>query len=151
THARQAAQRILEMNPGETRAKQLLTQVERKESECRRIRDEKNRIYEAALEAERRNDITSALTKMRDVLELDKQVPEINEPGRSATFQSLYNKLHAEHEAIASSYAEAKQALESGDHATAARLCDQLLETYPQHTLFKALKFDNDQRWRRAI
>ena len=114
-HARQAAQRILESNPSEERARQLLSQIDRKDSECRRIREEKNRIYMAALDAEKRNEITSALDKMREVLELDKQVPEVSEPGRSAAFQSLYNKLHAEHESIATSYAEAKRALEIGD------------------------------------
>jgi len=151
THARQAAQRILETNPEEERALQFLSQLERKEAEYRRVREQKQQLYAAALEAEQRNDITSALSKMKQVLELDKEAPEIQEPGRSAAFQSLYNKLHSEHEAIASSYAEAKEALECGDYSRAAVLCDKFLERYPQHTLFKALKFDNDQRWRRAI
>ena len=151
SHARQAGQRILELNPGEERALQFLTQVERKKSEYQHIREQKNQVYAAALEAEKQNDISAALSKMKQVLELDKQAPEIQEPSRSAGFQSLYNKLRAEHEAIGASYAEAKQALESGDYSTAAKLCDQFLEKYPQHTLFKALKFDNDQRWRRAV
>jgi serine/threonine-protein kinase len=150
-HARQAAERILELNPGEERAMHLLSQVERQKSEYHKVREQKNRVYAGALEAERQNDITAALSKMKQVLELDKQAPEIQEPGLSATFHSLYNKLHAEHEAIRASYDEARQALERGEYATAAKLCDSFLERYPQHTLFKALKFDNDQRWRRAV
>ena len=151
SHARQAAQRVLEVTPNESRALQFLSEVERKATEFERIREEKGQIYAAAIEAQRRNDISSALSKMKQVLELDKRAPEINEPGRSAAFQSLYNKLHSEHEAINASYGEAKRAYERGDHAAAAALCDRFLKLYPQHTLFKALKFDNDQRWRRAI
>jgi serine/threonine protein kinase/outer membrane protein assembly factor BamD (BamD/ComL family) len=150
-HARQAAQRVLEAKPGEERALHFLQQVERRESEVQRIREHKRRAYEAALEAEKRNDLTSALNKMKTVLELEQQAPDLDEPGRLASYQSLYNKLHSEHEAVASSYAEAKRALERDDYVTALRLCDEFLEKFPQHTLFKALKFDTEQRWRKAV
>ncbi|WP_165419986.1 protein kinase domain-containing protein [Edaphobacter modestus] len=151
SHARQAAQRILETKPGEERALQFLSQVERRESEVQRIREHKREAYAVALDAERRNEITSALSKMKLVLELEAQAPELKEPGQIAAYQSLYNRLHSEHEAIAASYGEAKQALERGDYATASQLCDRFLEKFPQHTLFKALRFDTEQRWRRAV
>ena len=151
SHARQAAQRILEMKPGEERALHFLSQVGRRESEVQRLREHKREAYAAALEAEKRNDLTSALSKMREVLDLEHQAPDLKEPGQLATYQSLYNRLHAEHEATAASYSEAKQALERGDFAAASQLCDKFLEKFPQHTLFKALKFDTEQRWRRAI
>jgi serine/threonine protein kinase len=151
SHARQAAQRILEARPGEERALQFLSQVERRESEVQRIREHKREAYAAALDAEKRNEITSALSKMKQVLDLEQQAPDVKEPGQLATYQSLYNRLHSEHEAIAASYAEAKQALERGDYVAAAQLCDGFLEKFPQHTLFKALKFDIEQRWRRAV
>jgi len=151
SHARQAAQHILEMRPREERALQFLSQVERRESEVRRIREHKREAYAAALDAEKRNDITEALAKMKEVLHLERQAPDMKEPGQLATYQSLYNRLHSEHESIAASYAEAKQSLERGDYAAATQLCDKFLEKFPQHTLFKALKFDTEQRWRRAI
>lgn len=150
-HARQAAQRILDAKPGEERALHFLQQVERRESEVQRIREQKRQAYEAALEAEKRNDLTSALNKMKEVLALEEQAADIDQPGRLASYQSLYNKLHSEHEAIASSYAEAKRALEHDDFSTASQLCDKFLEQFPQHTLFKALKFDTEQRWRKAV
>ena len=151
SHARQAAQRILEMRPAEERAIQFLSRVERRESEVQRIREDKREAYAAALDAEKRNDLTSALSKMKEVLELEQQAPDAKEPGQHAAYQSLYNRLHSEHEAIAGSYAEAKQALERGDYAAASQLCDKFLEKFPQHTLFKALKFDTEQRCRRAV
>jgi serine/threonine protein kinase len=107
SHARQAAQRILEVKPGEERALQLLSQVERRESEVQRTRELKREAYAAALDAEKRNEITFALSKMRQVLELERQAPDVKEPGQSAAYQSLYNKLHSEHEAIAANYAGA--------------------------------------------
>ncbi len=150
SHARQAGQRILEMRPGEERALQFLSQVERRESEVQRIREHKSEAYAEALDAEKRNDLTSALSKLKEVLELERRAPDAKEPGKLATYQSLYNRLHSEHEAIAASYADAKQALERGDYAVASQFCDKFLEQFPQHTLFKALKFDTEQRWRRA-
>lgn len=151
SHARQAVHRILEVKPGEERALHFLSQVERRESEVQRIREHKRDAYAAALDAEKRNDLTSALSKMREVLDLEREAPDLKEPGQLATYQSLYNRLHAEHEAIAASYSEAKQALERSDFAAASQLCDKFLEKFPQHTLFKALKFDTEQRWRRAV
>lgn len=151
SHARQAAQRIFEMQPNEQRARDFLSRIERRESELRKIREHKRQTYEAALEAEGRNDLTSALSNMKEVLELERQAPDLKEPGQLATYQRLYNKLHAEHEAVASSYLEAKQALERGDYTNALRMCGDLLDRYPRHALFKALKFDTEQRWRRAI
>lgn len=150
-HARQAVQRILEVKPGEERALHFLQKVERRESEVRRIRDHKRQAYDAALEAERRNDLTSALTRMKEVLDLEREAPDLDEPGCLASYQSHYNKLHSEHETIASAYAEAKKALERDDHSAASRLCDTFLEKFPQHTLFRALKFDTEQRWRKAV
>jgi len=150
-HARQAAQRILEAKPGEERAIHFLQQVERRESEVQRNREHKREAYAAALEAERRNDLTSALNKMKEVLDLEQQAPDIDEPARLASYQSLYNKLHSEHEAVASSYAAAKGALERDDFTTASDLCDKFLAQFPQHTLFKALKFDIEQRRRKAV
>jgi serine/threonine protein kinase len=151
SHARQAVQHILEVRPGEERALQFLSQVERRESEVQRIREHKREAYAAALDAEKRNDITEALARMKQVLDLERQAPNVKEPGQLATYQGLYNKLHSEHESIAASYAEAKQSLERGDYAAAVLLCDKYLEKFPQHALFKALKFDTEQRWRRAI
>jgi len=138
SHARQAAQRILEMRAGEGRAIEFLSRVERRESEVQRLRNQKQQAYAAALDAEKRNDLTSALSKLKEVLELERQAPDLKEPGQLAAYQSLYNKLHSEHEAIASCYADAKQLLERGDYAEASRLCDKFLEKFPQHTLFKS-------------
>jgi tRNA A-37 threonylcarbamoyl transferase component Bud32/uncharacterized protein (UPF0335 family) len=150
-HAKQAAQRILETRPQEERALQFLSQIERRESEVKRLQEHKREVYSEALEAEKRNEITLALTRMKRVLDLERQAPESKDPGQLAVFQSFYNRLHSEHEAIASSYAEAKLSLERGEYAAAIQLCDRFLEKFPQHTLFKALKFDSEQRWRRAI
>lgn len=151
SHAKQAAQRVLEAQPAEERALELLAQIERREHEVQRMREQKQAAYAVALEAEARNEITAALSNMRIVLELEKQAPDPSTPAQLATYESFYNKLHAEHEAIAASYAEAKQALERGDFALVDQLCDGFLTRMPQHTLFKALKFDVEERRRRAV
>lgn len=151
SHARQAAQRILEHRPGDERALSLLGRIERRESEVNHIRQSKQEAFAAVLEAEKRNELTSALSKMKQVLELERQAPDAKSPGQLATYESLYNRLHSEHEAIEASYAEAKRALDEDRFVEASAVCDKFLDRFPQHTLFKALKFDIEQRWRRSI
>ncbi|WP_254063757.1 protein kinase [Granulicella sp. S190] len=150
-HAREVAQRILEAHPEEDRALRFISLVERRESEVQRILEQKKEAYAEALDAEKHNEITAALSKMKMVLALEQQAPDGNKPKQLAVFQSFYNKLLSEHEAIAASYTEATQSMERGDYAITAELCDRFLERFPQHTLFKALKFDVDQRRRRSI
>jgi len=70
--AREALRRILEFRPREPKAAQLLTEVERLEQHHQRIKGEKERLYRAAVEAERVGDLSSAISKLDRVLELDK-------------------------------------------------------------------------------
>jgi len=150
-HAREALQRILKLRPKEGRALQLISEVDRLEQEYVRVRQEKEQLYQAALEADQRRDISSAMTKLERVLDLDRRAPEITAPGRGTTYQNLYNKVRSEHEAIKAAYAEAQRHLENQNFDAALSICTAQLTKYPGHALFQALKIDIEEQHRQAL
>ena len=115
SHAREALQRVLQLRPKETRALQMLSDVERLEQEHTRARKEKEQLYQAAVAADQRGDISSALSKLERVLDLDRRVPDAAAPERATNYQNLYNKVRSEHENMQRAYAEAKHQLETAD------------------------------------
>jgi serine/threonine-protein kinase len=151
SHAREALQRILQLRPKEGRALQMLSEVERVEQEHTRARQEKEQLYQAAVVAEQRGDISSALSKLERVLDLDRRAPDATAPERATNYQNLYNKVRSEHESIQRSYAEAKHQLEAANFSAALSICADQLEKYPENALFQALKIDIEEQHRQAL
>jgi serine/threonine protein kinase len=150
-HAREALQRILQLRPKESRALQLLSAVDRREEEFLRVRQEKETLYRAALEAGLRGDISSALSKLERVLELDRRVPDPVAPDRAAMYENSYNQVRSEHESIQRSYTEVKRQFEAANFSSALSLCTDQLAKYPENALFQALKLDIEEGQRQAI
>src|SRR5438105_10067672 len=105
THAREALQNVLQLKPQESRAVQLLSEIDREEEEYNKLRQEKAQLHRAAMEAWQRGEVSTALTKLALVLELDRRAPESSNPERTATYQTFYNKVRSEHDAINNAYA----------------------------------------------
>ena len=61
----------------------MLSEVGRLEQEHTRARREKEQLYQAALVADQRGDISSALSKLERVLDLDRRVPDAAAPERA--------------------------------------------------------------------
>jgi len=150
-HAREALQNVLHLKPKETRALQLLAEVDRQEQEYLRVRQEKRQLYQSALEAWHNGDVSNALSKMGLVLELDRRAPDTTSPEGVATYQNFYNQVRSEHDAINSGYAEARKHLADRNFAKALAVCDQYLAKYPGHALFQALKFDVEVQQRQQL
>lgn len=150
-HAREALQRVLQLRPKETRALQMLSDVERLQQEHTRARREKEQLYQAAVAADQRGDISSALSKLERVLDLDRRVPDAAAPERATNYQNLYNKVRSEHENIQRAYAEAKHQLEATDFPAALSICAEQLAKYPDNALFQALKIDIEEQHRQAL
>ncbi len=146
--AREALRRVLELRPREPKAAQLLSEVERLELNQQRAREQKEGMYRAAVDAERRGDISSALSKLERVLEIDKEAPE---PARTGTYQRLYDKVRSEYESVKGARNEAKRLLDDGKFATALAVCNEYLAKYPGDTLFQALKFDIEEKYRQSV
>ncbi len=75
-HAREALQNVLQLRPKEARALQLIAEVDREEHEYNKLRQEKTLIHHAAMEAWQKGDVSSALSKLAVVLELDRRAPD---------------------------------------------------------------------------
>ena len=150
-HAREALQRLLQLRPKEGRALQLLSEVNRLEHEHTRARQEKEQLYQAAVVADQRGDVSAALSKLERVLDLDRRVPDAANPERSTNYQNLYNKVRSEHESMQRAYVEAKHQLESADFSAALAICTDQLAKYPENALFQALKIDVEEQYRQAL
>ncbi|WP_321476576.1 protein kinase [uncultured Paludibaculum sp.] len=149
-HARVALQSLLELRPNEPGALALMAEIQRREQEFEKIRNEKGRLVASAREAWQRGEVTSALTNLEKWVSLDGQAPETDSE-RMLALQSFYKQVRGEHEALKNSYDKARQLLAEGDHAASLAICNQYLAKYPGHALFQALKFDVEDRQRQNL
>jgi eukaryotic-like serine/threonine-protein kinase len=150
-HARQAIENVLQLKPKDTQAQQLLSEVDRLEQEYLRIRQQKEQAYQAALEAWQKGDVSSALTRLEKVMQLDRVAPDLSSPEQATTYQDLYNKVRSEHDGIRSAYEEAKTHLAGKNYSEALAVCQKCLSKYPNHALFQALKYDIEEQERQDL
>ena len=150
-HAREALQKLLQLRPGEARALQLVAEMDRQEQEYNKLRQEKAQIHRAAMEAWQKGDVSSALTKLAVVLELDRRAPDVSSPERTATYQSFYNEVRSEHDAMNTAYAEARKHLAERNVNKALSVADTYLAKYPSNAIFQALKFDIEEQQRQEL
>jgi serine/threonine-protein kinase len=150
-HAREALQNVLQLRPKESRALQLIAEVDREEHEYNKLRQEKTQIHRAAMDAWKKGDVSSALSKLAVVLELDRRAPDGSSPERGATYQSFYNEVRSEHDAMNTAYAEAKRHLGERSFSKALGTCESYRTKYPNHALFQALKYDIEEQQRQQL
>jgi eukaryotic-like serine/threonine-protein kinase len=150
-HALEALQNVLQLRPKEGRALQLIAEVDRQEQEYNKVRLEKMQIHRAAMEAWQKGDVSSALTKLAVVLELDRRAPDASTPERSATYQSFYNEVRCEHDAMNTAYAEARKQLGERNFSKALATCETYLTKYPNNAIFQALKYDIEEQQRQEL
>jgi serine/threonine protein kinase len=150
-HAREALQNVLQLRPKEARALQLIAEVDRQEQEYNKLRQEKAQIHRAAMDAWQRGDVSSALTKLAVVLELDRRAPDVSSPEGSATYQGFYNEVRSEHDAMNAAYAEARKHLAESNFSKALAVCDTYLAKYPSNAIFQALKYDVEEQQRQEL
>ena len=151
SHAREALQNLLQLRPKDTTALQLLAEADRREEAYVKARKQKEELYKLALEAWQNGEMSSALTKLERLVDLDKRVPDTSAPERGISYQNFYNQVRTEHDVLQSSYQEARKHLMDGNFASALSVCEQYLNKYPGHALFQALKFDVEERHRQDL
>ncbi len=150
-HAREALKNVLQLRPSDTQALQLLSEVGRREQEYLKGRQEKQSLYQQALEIWQNGEVSAALSKLEQVLELDRRAPDLSAPEGGTLYQNFYNQVRSEHDAIESAYAEARRHLAERNYTSALLICDQLLTKYPGHALFQALRFDLEEQQRQEL
>jgi serine/threonine protein kinase len=149
-HAREALQNVLQLNRTDARAMQLLDEVDRQEQEYNKLRQEKRQLHHDAMDAWHQGEVSNALTKLAQVLELDRRAPDSSSPERTS-YQNLYDQVRSEHDAITNAYAEARKHLSDGNLSNALQLCETWRSKYPNNTLFQALKFDLEEQSRQEL
>jgi len=150
SQARDALNNVLKLKPNDTVALALVSDVSRRERDVSQVREDKVRLYQTAMQAWDKGDVTSALSKLEHLMKLDRDLPD-SDGGRTGTYHSFYNQVHSEHNALKSAYEEAKRSLAEENYEAALASCRQYLSKYPNHALFQALKFDIEERQRQAL
>lgn len=146
--AREALREVLRLNPADTAAVDLIGEANRREQEFVRMRDEKERLYQAAVAAFEQGELSSAMTRMEQLLDLNQKSPHAVIPERDSIYQDFYNRVRSENDFLRHSYAEGKRLLASGDFDNALRVCDEALEKRPGYPLFQALKLEAEEQQR---
>ena len=150
-HARQALDNVLQLRPDDPQAHDLMAEIQRREQQYLQLRQEKEKLYQSAVDDYQHADLTLALGKLERVLDLDRQAPEISSSERGASYQGLYNKVRTEQDTNMASYAEARRLLAENNFDEAAKICEQALEKYPNQALFQALRVDIEDRKRKKL
>jgi eukaryotic-like serine/threonine-protein kinase len=150
-HAREALQNVLQLRPKEARALQLLAEVDRQELEYKKLRQEKEQLHRAAMEAWQKGDVSNALAKLGGVLDLDRRAPDSINRESGANYQSFYNEVRSEHDAMNTAYAEARRYLTEHNFRKASEACETYLSKYPNNAIFQALKYDIEEQQRQEL
>jgi len=150
-HAREALQNVLQLRPKEVRALQLLAEVDRQEQEYNKLRQEKGQLHRAAMEAWHKGDVSNALSKLGVVLDLDRRAPDSINRESGANYQSFYNEVRSEHDAMNTAYAEARRQLTEHNFGKARAACEAYLTKYPNNAIFQALRYDIEEQQRQEL
>jgi serine/threonine-protein kinase len=147
--ARQGLQEILKLNPTDTKARELLVDVDPREQEVERLRGEKEQLYQSALSCYQRGEISSALTKLERTVEVTRRSPDSAIPDRDAQYQNFYNQVRNEKEAIRNAYAEGRRHLAGRNFGKALDLCNEFLNKSRRDPMLQALKLEVEEQMRR--
>jgi eukaryotic-like serine/threonine-protein kinase len=150
-HAREALHNVLQLRPKEARALQLLAEVDRQEQEYKKLRQDKEQVHKAAMDAWQKGDVSSALAKLGVVLELDRKAPDSVNRESGARYQSFYDEVRSEHDAMNTAYAEARKQLADRNFAKAITTCQTYLAKYPANAIFQALRYDIEEQQRQEL
>jgi serine/threonine protein kinase len=150
-HAREALQNVMQLRPKEARALQLLAEVDRQEQEYKKLRQEKEQLHRAAMDAWHKGDVSNALAKLGVVLDLDRRAPDSINRESGANYQSFYNEVRSEHDAMNTAYAEARRNLTEHNFRKAMEACQTYLAKYPSNAIFQALKYDIEEQQRQEL
>jgi serine/threonine-protein kinase len=143
--AREALQQAVVLRPKDPGVARLLKEIENAEQEYLRLCREKEELYQAARRAWQSGEVSQALSRMRAVLEIDGKAPDAVTSG---TYQTFYEKLHAEHDAINNATAEARRHLAEKQFDDALKICEDFLKRFPGQPSFRLLKSDIEEQHR---
>jgi tetratricopeptide (TPR) repeat protein len=146
--AKQGLEEILKANAGDQRAAGLLADLDRREQEIQRRREENERRYQSAVNCFLQGQLQAALSQLEQVLDLHREHPDSAHPDQVARYHGLYNQIRTELEAARNSYAEARQHLAAHNFTRALEVCSAFLKRAPGDTMFQALEMEAKEHQR---
>ncbi|HLG98909.1 MAG TPA: protein kinase [Bryobacteraceae bacterium] len=149
--ARLALDELLKLRPSYRVALDLLREIDRLEAEARRIRSEKESLYDSAIKAYNNGEITTALSKMERLLDIGRGTPEAASPDRDAVYQSFYKEVRSQCDAIHNAYEEARRNLAEKNFRRTIEICDDFIGRYPSNPVFQALKLETVEQQRQEL
>src|SRR6185437_9941323 len=138
--ARQATEEILKIDRSNAQALELLAEVAHEEQKAAKVHQERQQLYDSALQAYREGDISSALSKLERVIELGKHAP--GQRHTDAQYLAFYDQIRSERDDLHMCYADGKKALELRDFEKAFGICQDVLRRRPADPLFQSLKIE---------
>ena len=149
--ARQAVREVLNIRYDDSDAVQLLAEIEVREKEAKKARADKEMLYGSALRAYQGGEISAALSKLEQILEVSRRIPGGAIPERDAVYQSFYNRVRTERDSIDKGYEEGRRFLNEKQFQKALEVCDDMLGRYPNSAQFQALKLKVEQSARQEL
>lgn len=135
-NARQSVLDALKLRPSDTRARHLLDEIDTRQKEVLRQRQEKERLYQAAQAAFFSGNIETALENLEQLSRLNTPASETRE--RAADYRELYGRVRAEYDNLKTALAQAESLLDH-DLTAAQKICDRYLAKYSGQADFTAL------------
>jgi hypothetical protein len=143
--AREAANSVLNLNPGNPEASRLLSEIELKERERLRLREERQNLYDSAVRDYQHGSVNTALLKMERAIAIDPKSPGSG-PGKDTGLHAFYHEVRSEAESIRTAHEEARTLLDNQDFSGAMAVCERIAQKYPDNALFKTLRFDIEEK-----
>jgi serine/threonine protein kinase len=145
SQARQGLEEVLKIDSSNTEARRMLAEIDRVEQDSIKVREEKQRLFQSAVTSYQSGEISTALSKLERVLELNRGGPKSITPDLDAQCQGLYNQVRSERDAARNAYAEGRKQLLDRNVARALEICDEYLQKHPNDPMFQALKFEAEE------
>ncbi len=147
--AREAVDSLVKLRPNDPEILRLRTEIDRREQELHRSREQKARLYKLAMEGWERGDIAAAFNRLEALLALVRDQPDPS--GQNDMYQKFYDQVRAERDTINAAYDEARRQFGAGNFDPALVICRQYLMRFPSHALFQALRCDVEEKRRQAM
>jgi serine/threonine-protein kinase len=145
SQARQGLEEVLKIDSSNMEARRMLAEIDRVEQDSIKVREEKQRLFQSAVTSYQSGEISTALSKLERVLELNRGGPKSITPDLDAQCQGLYNQVRSERDAARNAYAEGRKQLLDRNVARALEICDEYLQKHPNDPMFQALKFEAEE------
>ena len=90
---------VLKIDSSNMQARRVLGEIDQVEQESIKVREEKQRLFQSAVTSYQSGEISTALSKLERVLELNRGGPKSITPDLDAQCQGLYNQVRSERDA----------------------------------------------------